>query len=279
MNSISNLPISQFEALGFEKKDILGLPSLTLEALLSGKRSQLMSFNNVELANGPTVSNLAGRLGLNKQADGNYNLKIYTTQAVTPNAVEGTELTEEQITSLKSPENPILRVTVRDKAGFSKELLVQYDSYLNDFATRPLDAGPHQLNGQPLSERQRSDFALGKTVKTPDGEIRKDLNSLLGYKASFLILGAATATPASLVTAIGASVLAMRQLAKTLFPDAKRPYISYDDAGIVRDYVPMATALVSRLLSNTDSQITESQAGILSKLEQEIKELAEKHQK
>jgi hypothetical protein len=278
MNSINNLPIAQFKALGFDKEDILALPGLTLEALLSGKRSQLMSFKNADLGNGLHLANLLGRLGLEKQGDGNYTLRVHTYQAETPAVVGSAELTKEQITLLKSADNPILRINTRDKAGFSKELLIQYDRHLNDFAARPLDAGPHQLNGQPLSERQRSDFALGKTVKTPDGEIRKDLNSLLGYKANFLVLGAA-ATPSALVTAIGASVLAMKQLAKTLSPGAKRPYLSYDDAGIIKDYIPMALALASKLLNSRDSQLTENLATTLSKLEQEIKELAEEYQK
>jgi hypothetical protein len=276
MNTISNLPFSQFEALGLDKKDVLALPSLTLEALLSGKRSQLMSFNRVQLGNGLTLSNLAGRLGLEKQANGNYNLRIFSYQAASPEEVEGTELSKEQITLLKSPENPVLRMNARDKAGFSKELLVQYDRQLNDFAVRPLEAGPHQLNGHALSERQRSDFALGKTVRTPDGEIRKDLNSILGYKAGFLVLGAAAATPSALVTAIQASLLAMKQLAKTFSPVGKRPYRSYDDAGIVRDYIPQATAMVAGLLEQENSdQPTE----ILSKLDEQLKELAEEYQK
>lgn len=276
MHSINNLPFTQFKALGFEKEDILALPGLTLEALLSGKRSQLMSFKRVDLGNGLSLDHLLGRLGLEKQGDGNYQLRVYTYQAETPAVVEGTTLTKEQLSLLKSPENPILCIHTKGKAGFSKELLVQYDRHLNDFATRPLEPGPYQLNGQPLSDRQRSDFALGRTIRTSEGEIRKDLHSLLGYKAGFLVLGAATRSSA--VTAITASVLAMKQFAKTLSPNPKRPFLSYDDAGILADYIPLAGAMVNSLLNEKDSQLTEGQAGILVKLAQEIKELAEKYQ-
>jgi len=101
--------------------------------------------------------------------------------------------------------------------------------------------------GHPLTEEQRTDFATGKAITTREGQIIKNLNNILGHQAGFLVLGASATIPTSMVTAIAASILAMKQFVNTMAPSSTRPYRSYDDSGMVKEYLAHADKLISNL--------------------------------
>ena len=65
----SELPYTQFEALGMKKLDVLKMKPSDLNALLSGRRTELNRFKDIKLSDNNTLPVLDAKLSLDRNID------------------------------------------------------------------------------------------------------------------------------------------------------------------------------------------------------------------
>lgn len=183
--SIDKIPFKQFEVLGMSRKNVLSLHPITLSQLLTGKKSSLITFKNIDLQNGMNLTDTAVKISLERQSDSSLALKIHARKEETPSIINDHVLNNEERNQLLSIKNPILAIDIKNAAGVPTKTLVQYDKELNDFTTRNIQPSPNFINGVELTSRDKENFSLGQLIYNKEfGFVRKDLNNPLGYIAT-----------------------------------------------------------------------------------------------
>lgn len=174
------LPYTQLEALGLKKKDVLSLPSLDLNALLSGRRSGLLTFKNVVLPGIETIPALDAKLSLVRNADSSVSLRIHPINKVAPNIFN---LSAEELSDLTERKTDVLEKKVTKENGEKEDMLIQYDPETREFVGKNIKEinAPKEINGTKLTDQQRSDWKHGKEVNVEEGPVRIDLRSAMGF--------------------------------------------------------------------------------------------------
>jgi hypothetical protein len=169
---ISELPQRQLE---------LNLPPRTLNALLSGNRTSLIRFEKVSIPGMNSTLSLDAKLSLERNLDNSVALKIHPINQSAKNTFNHTK---DELGYLANGETNFVSKQIKDKKGKLDDYLVTLDKTTNEFVAVKRDRilAPEVINGNALSEQQKTDFKNGKDIMVGDGSYKLDPNSELGIK-------------------------------------------------------------------------------------------------
>lgn len=163
-----DLPINEMEAIGLVSNGKLNISSENLNALLSGKRTDLVRLTNIS-SEGVTIKELDAKISLNPNAGGKLNLLLHPIykSAQAPNILNEAEI--------KSLQNGTVRNLLKEvgEGGKKKTILVEFDNETNEFLK--IDSAkivaPESVNDQLLTQVQKKKFMEGQEVDLPDGTV------------------------------------------------------------------------------------------------------------
>lgn len=171
--SINELSEKQLALLGLTKKDMLNMPPRTYSALMSGNRTSLIRFNNIQIP-GLEVGSLEAKLSLERKEDGNVALRFHPINQIAKNTFN---LTKEEIARLEDETNFISK-QLPNGNGY----LIGIDKQTNEFVAVPKNSieAPKKINGVELTADQSRDFKEGNDIKIGGKTFRLNLSDELG---------------------------------------------------------------------------------------------------
>jgi len=175
-----DLPYNQFEKIGMNKREVLGMPTEDLKALLTGRTTNLQA---IKIKDQDVEQRINVKLSVQRFADGSLNLLVHPIRKEIKN---DDKLNNAQLETLKKGETLI---TPKTSMNGEKELyLFQLDRETNEIVKTRLNSitVPRYLMDIQLSPQNRSDLLQGKTIKLEDKlgkthEVAIDLIDPKGY--------------------------------------------------------------------------------------------------
>ncbi|RYX78176.1 DUF4099 domain-containing protein [bacterium] len=164
---VKELPLSQFEAIGvYHDKQLLLSPS-QIQALLSGRRTDLISLHELK-GEDFLIERLDARLSLRRQDSGELELfihPIYKQPRLHP------LLNQQESEDLISGKRNLIGKSVEQEEGRSTMLNIEYDPLTRDFVGYDVSKvqAPDQVNGMLLSQEEKSAFQRGDLLELADG--------------------------------------------------------------------------------------------------------------
>lgn len=161
------LPMEELQKLGLADWNKLHIDEDDLSAMLNGRRTDMLRLENLD-QQGLHIPALDAKLSLRRNKDGGVELLAHPIYKL----AEGPEyLTDTEIESLEKGEAVNVLKTIADGEGDKREVLVEFDKDTNEFIV--VDTGkvqaPEEINGVPLTKKQKDNFRKGKEVETEDG--------------------------------------------------------------------------------------------------------------
>jgi len=154
----NELPMSDFEILGFSKEDVINMSREHLTSLLKGTKTDIM-----------TLGEGKGKLSLSRE-DGEVKLKVHPYRSTIDNSKY--QLEEKLLKDLKDGKTFTKEID-------SQKMIFQLDKSINEIVTFPLDKLP-----KSLSNEEKELLAAGKTISKSsekgDTKLTLDLNSSNG---------------------------------------------------------------------------------------------------
>lgn len=161
--NFNNLPYDAMENFGITKKDILNLPARTINALLNGRKSSLMLFQNVRISPDSNPLSIEGKLQFIKKQDDKIGVNFYPVKTIDDNKYK---LSEKEIAYLKENNTGFIEKQIQRNDQSNITVLVAYDRFLNDYNAVEKNKliPPTQINNVKLSPSQQEDFKNGRSV-------------------------------------------------------------------------------------------------------------------
>lgn len=161
------LPVEDLQKIGLYKD---GKPLLTnddLRALLSGRRTELVSLANLQ-AEGFVIEKLDAKLSLDRSPDGIISLKIHP---IYKQAAKHELLDKEESELLQNGKIDSIRKEVKRPDGKMETYIIEYDADTREYISYQPDQvlSPEQVNNESLNDKQKQDFRNGKLVSLSDG--------------------------------------------------------------------------------------------------------------
>ena len=162
--------MEELQKLGLADRNGLHIDEDDLDALLAGRRTDMLRLENLE-QQGLHIPALDAKLSLRRKADGGVELLAHPIYKY----AEGPEyLTDTEKESLEKGEAVNVVKTISDGEGDKREVLVEFDKDTNEFIA--VDTGkifpPEEINGIPLTKKQNENYRKGKEVETEDGTVK-----------------------------------------------------------------------------------------------------------
>jgi len=164
--SLQDLPMEELQQIGLADGRSLRLDHDDLDALLAGRRTDMLRLKDLTLDD-MKIKLLDAKLSLERQPDGTVALKlhpIHRAPEVPP------YLTRDEVEGLEKGDTVNVLKKVYDDDGHAREVLVEYDKETNEFIvsdTENIEA-PEEINGVPLTAEQKERFRKGKEVKVDE---------------------------------------------------------------------------------------------------------------
>jgi len=162
-----DLPLAELERIGLAKNGRIELEVDDLNALLSGRRTDMLRLENLQ-AEGIHIPALDAKLSLRPKASGGLELLVHPIyKELEPPYF----LTAEEAQQLEKGEKVNIDKVIVDKEGNAKEVLVEFDRETNEFIITDTEKilAPEEINGLPLTAEQKEKYRKGKEVETADG--------------------------------------------------------------------------------------------------------------
>ncbi|MBS1528030.1 MAG: DUF4099 domain-containing protein [Bacteroidetes bacterium] len=196
--SRQDLPLGDLQRIGLAKDGVLALDADDLNALLSGRRTDMLRLENLN-AEGVHIPALDAKLSLKQNKDGALELMLHPIHR---EPASPSFLTDTQVAMLEHGDTPNVHTVMFDGEGKPKDVLVEFDNDTNEFIVVDTDKiqAPDMINGLPLTAAQKERYRKGDEVTADDGTtvqysatekqgLRSDKHMLI---ASILIDGGAT---------------------------------------------------------------------------------------
>jgi len=160
---MEDLPKEDLQQLGLLKNGQLSLDVDDIAALLSGRRTDMLRLENLEM-DGVSIKQLDAKLSLKQNDDGSIGLLLHPIyrEPEVPSF-----LTATQAEILEKGDVFNLQKRIFDDEGHAREVLIEFDKETNEFIitdTEKIQA-PDAVNGVPLTEEQKEKYRKGKEVK------------------------------------------------------------------------------------------------------------------
>jgi hypothetical protein len=158
-----DIPVDELERIGLAKDGVVLLDVDDLNALLAGRRTDMLRLEHLEL-DGVHIEALDAKMSLRMAKDGQVELLLHPIyrEPEVPSF-----LTSTQAEMLEKGDIINLQKMIFDDEGHAKEVLVEFDKDTNEFIitdTEKIQA-PDQVNGVPLTEEQKEKYRKGKEVQ------------------------------------------------------------------------------------------------------------------
>lgn len=165
--NISELPLSQFEALGIYQDRQLLLEPEEISTLLSGRRTTLVSLHELK-GTDFTIERLDARLSLHRSPSGEVELLLHPIYKY-PRAHP--LLNEEEMQSLITGAKSYVARAVEREEGRAGMFNIEYDKLTKDFVGYDVSKvqAPERVNGMLIDEEEKSAFQRGEVLELADG--------------------------------------------------------------------------------------------------------------
>ena len=165
--NISELPINELAALGIYRENQLLLEPEAISSLLSGRRTTLISLNELK-GQGFSIERLDARLSLHRANSGAVELLIHP---IYKHPRAHPLLNEQEMSALISNERAFIAKAVEREEGRSTMYNIEYDKITRDFVGYDVSKvqAPERVNGMLLSEEEKSAFQRGELIQLTDG--------------------------------------------------------------------------------------------------------------
>lgn len=222
--NLQDLPMADLERIGLAKKGQLSLDEDDLNAMLSGRRTDMLRLENLQ-ADGIHIPALDAKLSLRPNAEGKLDLLVHP---IYKDIEPPYYLTAEEAEQLEKGEKVNIDKVIVDKDGKAKEVLVEFDRDTNEFIITDTEQilAPEEINGLPLTPQQKEIYRKGQEVETDDGTtIQYSAKDKHGVRSDRLAL------IASILIDGGVSYILFKGL-NALFnkPQKKEPGTNYHNA-------------------------------------------------
>lgn len=245
--------MADLERIGLAKNGRFSLDDDDLNALLSGRRTDMLRLENLQ-ADGIHIPALDAKLSLRPNASGALELLVHPIyKEIEPPFY----LTAEEAEQLEKGAAVNIDKVIVDKDGKAREVLVEFDRDTNEFIITDTEKilTPEEINGLPLTPQQKERYRKGQEVETADGTtIQYSANEKQGIRSDRLAL------IASVLIDGGVSYLLFKGL-NALFnkPQKKEPGANYHKALMDRAQSEIAEhGQVNRPDNDLDEEYTET---------------------
>lgn len=184
---INELPFEQLSKVGLNKDAFLKLSDSNLVALLSGRRSDLIRFSNLEV-DGNKIQPLDTKLSFGREQDGKVTVAFHP---INKSIVNEFKLNPEELASLVSGKSVSVLKEVPAKGGKNENIVVQFDKDLNGFvAERQANIiAPEDINGVKLTEKQKASFSKGEEISVDNQTHSVNLKGAMGVLGKVAMFG------------------------------------------------------------------------------------------
>jgi len=165
--------MADLEQIGLAKNGKHHLDADDLKALLSGRRTDMLRFENLKMG-GLHIDLLDAKLSLKPNADGLLNLSLHPVYPPAKKPEYLAEyLTDKEAEELERGDAVNIEKDITDQQGRKKNVLVEYDPETREFIVVDTDKilAPDMVNGEYLSLDQQARYLKGKEVSLADGTI------------------------------------------------------------------------------------------------------------
>ncbi|MCT1525817.1 DUF4099 domain-containing protein [Sphingobacterium lactis] len=162
-----DLPLSDFEKLGLYRGSHLDLDQENIDALLAGRRTDMVSLKNLK-AEGIHIGQLDARLSLGREPDGTLSLMVHP---IYKEAQQHELLVNDEAEQLKSGKLSNITKAYTDADGKTRTVIIEYDGETKEFISYDPQkvTAPNSVDNKPLTSSQQDDFKKGKVVELEDG--------------------------------------------------------------------------------------------------------------
>ncbi|KQB99855.1 DUF4099 domain-containing protein [Pedobacter sp. Hv1] len=163
----NELPIKELERLGLYQNGKPKMASDNLDALLAGRRTDMLSMENLQL-DGFTIRQLDAKLSLTRNEKGKVELNLHP---IYKQAISHPLLSEEESRNLQSGKLQSVQKAYEQADKKLALLAIEYDQQTKEFIVYRPDhvEVPLKVNGETLSEKQKKSFRNGELVELGDG--------------------------------------------------------------------------------------------------------------
>ena len=164
-----DLPVKDLEKIGLASKGNLLMDMDDLQALLAGKRTDMISLKNLS-ADGLNIDQLDAKISMKPNAKGKLDLLIHP---IYKEASYPPFLTDVEAQKLQNGESVNISKTTVDDLGNKKEILVEFDKDTKEFVITDTEKiiVPDMVNNERLTAEQKERYRKGKEVELKDGAI------------------------------------------------------------------------------------------------------------
>lgn len=164
---VQDLPLVDLAKIGLIQESGLVLDREDIDALLSGRRTGMLRFENLNF-DGFNIPALDAKISLKQGANGELELRMHP---IYKKAEYPAWLTDTEAEKLEKGEAVNLEKMIFDDEGHLKDVLVEFDKETNEFIVTDTEKvqAPDKVNNEPLTPEQKERFRKGKEVELSDG--------------------------------------------------------------------------------------------------------------
>lgn len=172
MNSLfleQELPLNDLNRLGLFKDGKLAIERDDLDALLSGRRTDLIIMSNLQ-SEGFRIERLDAKLSLDRSPDGKITVQLHP---IYKEAQRHPLLMDVEAEQLELGKISNIQKTYDTPEGKRKSRIIEYDTETKEFVSYDPDKVqvPEKVNGEALSDIQMELYRNGGLVQLSDGTL------------------------------------------------------------------------------------------------------------
>lgn len=163
----SDLPLAQLENLGIYHQGQLLLNPEEISALLSGRRTELISLFELK-GEKFDIERLDARLSLHRNASNEVEVLIHP---IYHSPRQHSLLTDQEMNQLIEGKKDFIAKSIQTQEGILDMYNIEYDRVTNDFVgySAPEVQVPDLVNGIMLDQEQKESFQKGELIELRDG--------------------------------------------------------------------------------------------------------------
>jgi hypothetical protein len=163
------LPLAELESVGLVKDGRFNVSQDVQEALLAGRRTEMLRFDNLE-SEDMKIPKLDAKVSIQPKEDGTLELLIHPIykEASYPSFLNDMDAEE-----LQNGQSSSISKIIPDGKGGEKEILVEYDGETKEFVITDsqMITVPDWVNNVGLTAEQKQRYRKGKEVELQDGTV------------------------------------------------------------------------------------------------------------
>jgi len=162
-----DLPMAELNSIGLVRDGRLNLDKDDLQALLSGRRTDMLRLENLRFED-VEIKQVDTMLSLWEDEHGAVKLRLHPIHREMEAPYY---LTKDEADKLERGDAVNIEKFITDEEGRSKQVLVEFDKDTNEYVITDTEQilTPDAVNGMKLTPEQKEKYRKGKEVEMPDG--------------------------------------------------------------------------------------------------------------